>query len=285
MFEEGFIDFEEDGEQQLTVPASSPTHTPTTTPLLILSSKWFLEESKGELDPTAKNFKKELDVWRSSGDYHYLMGDYESAAPFYSLILEKMTAKHKALRGPILESLAYCKYKQKKWDEALEILKELLDLPNAQKEVHPMYLLGCVYMKLKLFEEAITQFQQCLNLNSNHSPSWYKLGQCYYLLSPKYSNPTLKAIHAYRSFLQSKTLLSRKHPESKQKALLKLETHLKDCATPEMNPPAEPLEPRPITYQDPKKHKIFIEFEEKWFQGDIKIVEELNLKDENPSNL
>ena len=104
----------------------------------------------------------EAELYQLIGHAYFEKGNYAKALPY----LEKFVARTPKVKREDLYELAYCYYKEKNWEKAIDGFKPLSDGKDSLTQ-HAMYLLGDAYLKTNDKANAKTAFTYCAANSSN----------------------------------------------------------------------------------------------------------------------
>lgn len=121
-------------------------------------------------------------IYFQLGQNYVSLNDLEKAAHYYKLGLDLNADPHSALVQSMTETYGYCLIELAKYDIALA-LKEKYELFSNRADF--VYLMGMIYMKKNMWEEAIEEFKKATTLTSfsrkgvNSYHAYYNIASIY----------------------------------------------------------------------------------------------------------
>lgn len=127
-------------------------------------------------------------IYFQLGQNYISLNDLEKAAQYYKLGMELNADPNSAFVQSMTEAYGYCLIELAKYDIALA-LKNKYELFSHRADF--LYLMGMIYMKKKMWEEAISEFTKATNTTSysrkgvNSYRAYYNIGSIYEMIGDK----------------------------------------------------------------------------------------------------
>ncbi|MCH5254925.1 MAG: tetratricopeptide repeat protein [Lachnospiraceae bacterium] len=124
-------------------------------------------------------------IYFQLGQNYISLNDLEKAVYYYKLGIDLDTDSNSFFVQSMTESYGYCLIELAKYDLALS-LEEKYDLFSNHADF--VYLMGMIYMKKKMWEKALNEFQKATTLSSysrkgvNSYRAYYNIGSIYEIL-------------------------------------------------------------------------------------------------------
>lgn len=135
-------------------------------------------------------------IYFQLGQNYISLNDLEKAAHYYKLGLDLDIDPHSAFVQSMAETYGYCLIELAKYDNAMTLLDKY-DLFSQHADF--VYLIGLIYLKKDMLENALGEFQKATTLNSysrkgvNSYRAFYNIGMIYERM-----NDTAKAKEYYK---------------------------------------------------------------------------------------
>ena len=147
-----------------------------------LSSRPYL--GLGSLSLKLKNFKQALNNFEKAlelnpnsqlthlgfGELFLNLRKYETAIEYY-----QKSTKFSPYNYIAFNKLGYIFFKLEEYEKAKQYCIKAIEL-NPEKDSYPRYLLGDIYIKLKLYNEAISEYKKGLVIRGRNPHAYYTLG-------------------------------------------------------------------------------------------------------------